>query len=339
VPGTIDSITARAIRSIDGIGPALRLAISNEMDFPPGYVPPCELAVCCPSPENSYRDPWWVTGSDARWTAGAQTGLSFELRVWPDGTARLGSVDGQWFTSNNIAFVFVPSSGASTKLAYITLGEAEGSLISDVSFMRGGFLGRIVKTSASPQEKPVLSGLKSGEELAAAAGDDYRMVDMQSIPESARKQDPRLLDTAGDCWFQDNTNLGGTHHFRQDVDAAELRFALIEDGKVSMLASGTWWTLNNTFLHVEHDGGYVAEYLYTVTPDGFLFHSSYMGYERGDVRMLQRYDNSGGKFPATCIDRSCSDELPKGAAEPAYATMEAGQSTFQPVPCPSGGCK
>jgi len=41
--GTADNITGRLIRSIDGIGPALRLAISDEMTLPPDYVSPCDL--------------------------------------------------------------------------------------------------------------------------------------------------------------------------------------------------------------------------------------------------------------------------------------------------------
>ena len=42
--GTADSVTGRLIRSIDGVGPALRLVISTEADFPPDYVPPCNLS-------------------------------------------------------------------------------------------------------------------------------------------------------------------------------------------------------------------------------------------------------------------------------------------------------
>jgi hypothetical protein len=113
---TGDNITGRLIRSIDGIGPSCRLVVSNEMDYPPDYVPPCQI---CPphgeEPENSYRDPRWITGSDMHWVAGAELGFgTMDLRVWEDGTAKQGNTDGQWFTSNNIAFVFVPNSGTRT---------------------------------------------------------------------------------------------------------------------------------------------------------------------------------------------------------------------------------
>ena len=166
------------------------------------------------------------------------------------------------------------------------------------------------------------------------------MIDMANIPESARKQDPRLLDTTSDCWFQNNINAGGTHNYRKDVDADEFRFAVIDKGQVITLANGKWWTVNNTFLHIEHPDGYVAEYLYAISPDGYFFHDSYMAYERADFRMFQKYENAGGKFPSTCINDSCSKELPKGAAQSFYATMGAdGKSTFVPAKCPAAGCQ
>jgi hypothetical protein len=217
----------------------------------------------------------------------------------------------------------------------------QGSVISDAGFGTS-FIGRFEKTSlASSTTKPTLSGLKSGADLAAAAGADYKMIDMQNIPDSAKAQDPRLIDTTSNCWFQNNINAGGTHNYRKDIDADEFRFAVIDGGNITMLANGKWWTVNNTFLHVEHSTGYVAEYLYAVTSDGgYFFHNSYMNYERADFRMFQPYDNAGGKFPATCINDSCSKELAKGAAAPVYSKLgDTGKSTFTPAPCPAAGCK
>ncbi|HSW40489.1 MAG TPA: SUMF1/EgtB/PvdO family nonheme iron enzyme, partial [Acidobacteriota bacterium] len=125
VPGTVDNITGRLIRSIEGTGPALRLAISAEMDFPSGMVPPCDLRApeMGEEPVNSHRDPRWVTGGGAHWTTGPIAIGRFDLRVWEDGTAILNMNNGQWFTSNNIAFVFVPNSGPSIKFAYVFLDE------------------------------------------------------------------------------------------------------------------------------------------------------------------------------------------------------------------------
>jgi hypothetical protein len=338
--GTVDNITGRLIRSIDGIGPALRLAISAEMDYPPDYVSPCDLKppVIGDEPTNSYRDPRWVTGSDAAWAVGSTAIGKFELRAWDDGTARLNNKDGQWFTSNNFAFVFVPSTGSLVKFPYIFLDANQASLISETSFMNGGFVGRIEKKTATSLTKPTISGLKSGEELATAAGADYKMVDMVNIPESAKKQDPRLLDGSDQCWFQNNINAGGTHNYRKDIDADEFRFAVIDKGNVVMLANGKWFTINNTFLQITHSTGYTTNYLYAITSDGTFYHDSYQKYERADFRMFQVYSNTTGNFPATCLNNSCSNELAKGEKASLYSSMEDGKSTFVPAPCPAEGC-
>jgi hypothetical protein len=338
---TGDKITGRLIRSIDGIGPKCRLTISDKTEYPPGYPPPCSIKALeqVGEPDNSYRDPRWVTGSDAKWKKGASGIGNFDLQTWDDGTARMNGKDGQWFTSNNIAFVFVPTSGSSVKYPYMFLDANQGSVISDAGFMNG-FIGRFEKTTATGTTKPTLAALKSGEELATAAGADFKMVDMQNIPESARKQDPRLIDTTSDCWFQNNINAGGTHNYRKDVDADEFRFAVIDKGNIVMLANGKWWTVNNTFLHIEHSDGYVAEYLYALTSDGYFLHDSFMAYERADFRLFQKYDNATGNFPSTCINDSCSKELAKGAASSLYSKQgDTGKSTFVPAKCPADGCK
>jgi formylglycine-generating enzyme required for sulfatase activity len=331
--GTGDNITGRLIRSIDGIGPALRLVISAEMDYPPTYVPPCELhpPTLAGEPENSYRDPRWVTGSDAHWSGGSM----FDLRVWEDGTARLGRKDGQWFTSNNIAFVFVPTSGALTKLPYIFLDETQGSVVSGDSFTNGGFIGRIYKEAADNYPKPTISGLKSGAELAAAAGDEYKMVDMVNIPESAKGQDERLIDGPGQGWSQ--KNVGSQHHYRKDVDPEEFRFTVNQTGNRVMLANGAWFTVNNTFLRITHSTGYTCDYLYAVTSDGTFYHDSFQGYERGDFRVFKKVAN-GPDFNDLCGE-ICNDEIPMGEPASMYARMEEGKSTFVPAPCPADGCE
>ncbi|MFZ5895524.1 MAG: formylglycine-generating enzyme family protein [Myxococcota bacterium] len=338
--GTADNITGRLIRSIEGVGPALRLAISDEMDFPSGMVPACNLHApkMGAEPVNSYRDPRWITGSGAHWKAGSIAIGNFDLRIWADGTARLGSTNGQWFTSNNIAFVFVPSSGSIKKFAYIFLDETQGSLISDQGFMNGGYIGRIVKESATNYDQPTISGLKSGAELAATAGDDFKMIDMVNIPESAKQQDPRLLDGTSQGWFQDNRSAGGVHHYRKDVDPDEFRFTVNQGTSRTMLANGKWFTVNNTFLRVTHSTGYTADYLYAVDADGTFYHDSFMAYERGDFRMFKKTSNGSDAFNATC-GSICSDEIPKGERASLYANMGNGNSTFVPAPCPADGCK
>jgi uncharacterized repeat protein (TIGR02543 family) len=128
---TVDHITGRLIRSIEGVGPALRLVVSSDMDYPPNMVPPCDIHApeMGGEPANSYRDPRWVTGNDKKWNPVKGDGTiaigNFELCTWEDGTATMttpsyggyggGTTNGQWFTSNNIMFVFVSTSGSVTR--------------------------------------------------------------------------------------------------------------------------------------------------------------------------------------------------------------------------------
>jgi len=350
--GTADNITGRLIRSIEGIGPALRLAVSADMNYPPTYVSPCDLHApkMEGEPTNSYRDPRWVTGSNAMWVPNGTIAIGgFGLRAWEDGTARLCSgwnnscTNGQWFSSNNITFVFVPSSGSIKRYAYIFLDAKQGSLISDGGFTNG-YIGRIEKRDTTSYEKPTVAGLKSGEELARAQDKfetDYKMIDMTNIPASAKKQDARLLDGTDKAWFQDNRQAGGVHHYRKDVDADEFRFTVNQPPSTrTMLANGTWFTVNNTFLRVTHKDGYVAEYLYAVDADGTFYHNSFMGYERGDFRMFKKVENSNTSlWQATC-QSACNGEIPKNQAASMYSSQGAtGKSTFVPAPCPSGGCR
>ena len=349
-----DRITSRLIRSIDGIGPSTRLVVSADVAYPPGYVPNCDIhpPVAGAEPANSYRDPRWITNGDSHWKPqDSKTSIgNLDLTVWEDGTAKLGSANGQWFTSNNITFVFVPSSGSITKFAYIFLDDKQGSVIGEKSFMNGGFLGRFVKESKTTTQ-PSVSGLKSGEDLAKAQSkfaDEYKMVDMTSLPKkasditSAYKQDNRLLD-GGDTkgWFQDNTPMQGAHHYRKDIDLDEFRFTVNQNNqRAAVLAVGKWFTINNTFLRVIHSNGYIADYLYTIADDGTFYHNSFMGYEKADFRMFKKETN-GSSWPKTTCGDICSQEIPKGLSPAAMYVndKEKGQSTFTPAPCPSGGCK
>lgn len=340
--GTVDNITGRLIRSIEGEGPALRLAVSATMDYPPGMVAPCDLHApqIGAEPVNSFRDPRWITGSDSVWATGSIALGSFDLRVWEDGTARLGSTPGQWFTSNNIALVFVPATGTRVKFAYIFLDNTQGSLISDqgFGFNSRGYIGRIVKQSATRLEKPAITGLMSGAQLAAAAGADFRMVDMVNIPQAARQKDPRLLEGTAMGWFQDNRSAGGNHHYRKDIDSDEFRFTVNQGGNRVMLANGDWFTVNNTFLRVIHSTGYTADYLYAIDANGTLYHNSFMAYERGDFRLFNRVNNNSDTLSQTC-GSICIGEIPRGEGASLYARMTNGNSTFVPAPCPPGGCQ
>ena len=351
--GYPDSL-GRLIRSIEGIGPALRLVVSANGSFPPGYVPPCDIHApeMEREPVNSYRDMRWVTGSDFAWravTASGQSAGSFDFSFWEDGTAQVRSTfgmntttNGQWFTSNNITLVFVPSTVNANspvrRYPYVMVDETHASLLSAPASVN--FFGRIQKVAATGINKPNVSGLMTGEVLARAQGADfetyYKMVDMTRITETHRNvQDAMLIDGPNHGWFQNNERYGGTHHYRKDVDADEFRFVVNDRGN-NMLANGSWFTVNNTFLRVTHSTGYVVDYVYTVTDNEFR-HNSFMGYERGDFRMFEKVSNSAYTFPCT----GCNQEIAKGGGASMYAGMFARRvslSTFVPAPCPTSGC-
>jgi formylglycine-generating enzyme required for sulfatase activity len=59
-------------------------------------------------------------------------------------------------------------------------------------------------------------------------------------------------------------------------------------GQMTVLANGKWFTVNNTFLRITHSTGYTTDYLYAVTSDGTFYHDSCQAYERADFRMFQR---------------------------------------------------
>jgi hypothetical protein len=356
--GAGDKVTGRLIRSVEGVGPALRLAISADMNYPPDMVPPCDILApeMGGEPTNSYRDPRWITGSDKRWVATGETKIGdFDLRVWEDGTASIISgfsfgtptaTNGQWFTSNNMALVFVPNTSNGTpvrKFLYIFLDETNGSLITDQDYATG-YVGRIVKESASSVTKPSVSSPKSGKELAQMNMADfntyYKMVDMENIPSTAKEQDSRLLDGPNQGWFQNNK--GSAHHYRKDVDADEFRFTVNQlPSSRTYLTNGAWFTVNNTFLRVRHKDGYTTDYIYAVTSDGTFYHNSFQKYERGDFRMFKKTDNNSSDFINSCGDL-CKDEIPKDQPASMYAPGgymgDIGMSTFVPAPCPTGGC-
>ena len=283
-------------------------------------------------PVNSYRDPRWVTGSDAHWTS--EEGFDFDLRVWEDGTSTLNGTAGQWFTSNNIAFVFVPSSGSNKTYPYILLNETQGWLISDQRFTAGGCVGMIEKESTGSSAKPNIPGLESGADLAAAAGDSYDMIDMVNIPESDREQDSRLLDGTNHGWFSDSPMIGSPY-YRADIDPDELRFTVNADENQTMLANGDWFTVNNTFLRVTHSSGYTTDYLYALDSDGTLYHLSVQAYDLGSFVIFEHMQND--EIESVC--GTCGSEIPKDEPASPYATLEDGYSTFVPAPCPAGGCE
>jgi len=357
-------VSARRIRSIEGKDGAIgmRIALSAEKDLPPGMVHPCNIHM----PEmhdgdyvNSYRDTRWITGDEYEWGGGFGNTI---IKVWETGEAvmgmpmecswngcfggtccnngmmMVGGATGEWYTVNNMAFKIAPASDTATrpKFAYIFVSLDEVSVISASS---GAPIGRLIKQPASRNvPKPAISSPRTVAQLATQADD--KMYDMSNIPMSARQQDERLLDGTGYGWWQENATAG-THKYRKDVDKDEFRFIVYTPSNPEVdttssgviLANGTWFTVNNTFLRVTHPtSGYTVDYLYDVTGGSTptFYHVSFMGYERGDFRGLVKTANSSVK--------GYKHEIPKDQATSMYNTMNNGHSTYEPPKCPAGGC-
>jgi hypothetical protein len=133
--------------------------------------------------------------------------------------------------------------------------------------------------------------------------------------------------------------MKAAHHYRKDIDPDAFRFTVNQGNGRTVLAAGTWFTVNNTFLRVTHSSGYVADYLYTIAPGSgntatVFYHNSFIGYERADFRMFEIKTN-GSSFPKTSCGNICSEEIPKNVTPVRQANYE---STYTPPKCPSGGC-
>ncbi|MCL2877226.1 MAG: hypothetical protein FWF13_00410, partial [Acidobacteria bacterium] len=272
------------------------------------------------------------------------------LKIWEDGTAVMRpnsgtAINGQWYTVNNYALVIIPTSGTTRIYPYLFNTIENLSLINSAGFLQAPY-GYFTKQLASTPliTKPVINNLVATEDLAPGNGvlatsgtTDHRLWDMDNIPEEARSQDSRLVDSLTTGWWL-GLNAGGEHTYRKDVDAdnpdepgsGQFRFHVYIPGQWNnTLARGSWFTVNNMFLRVyDPNSGARADYMYIVTGTGTnraFMHLSFQDYERGDNRYFTIYDNSR--------ITGQTEELPTGPP------MFMGQSTFRadrskPRPCP-----
>jgi formylglycine-generating enzyme required for sulfatase activity len=352
-------LSARQIRSIDGAdgGLGFRIALSEDMlSVPAGMVKPREIrrpVMDDRTIANTLRDPRFVTGDSQVWMAsGFGTTASRAFKFWETGEVIMGSgftrALGQWYTVNNHALVIVPNGGGTRFVfGYIVMADGVMSIINDRGFGggAGGFapFGRIERTpetsstSADINRPTIPSADQQTAAQLAASHPNVAMrttgIDMTNIPQSARGQDPRLITTDNEGWWQ--TGGGGTHRYRKDIND-EFRFVVYQPtGSANMLANGNWFTVNDMFLRVTHPtGGYTVDYLYTISASGQMFHVSFQAYERGDFRNFNKTPNEQVTAHTHII--------PRGQPQSFYggANMN-GHSTFMQPPrpttiCPSG---
>ncbi len=364
-PDSSRTIVGRQIRSIDGgAGMGFRIALSGDMNsVPPGMIRPKDVAH--PSIDESnlpvtYRDPRLVSGDNYIWNGyldGRKTGA---MKLWDTGEMVIqapGFADrvGQWYSVSNLGIVFVENAFEENEkrmtLPYMFMTLEDVSVINDDSFSGNGApAGRYVKVSDTDSglQKPSIT-LYSPEELAAASSHDHTSYDLKNITEEMKGKDQRLIEGDGYGW---RLQLPGVlHQYRQDFTEEAFRFVVYSPGfgfgrngadegyGANYLAQGDWFTINDMLLVVGSGTG-VQHYLYAVTDEvssyirygqnvNQLMEISYMDYERGDSRYLERHPNE--------TIEGYSNEIPKIGF---FASL--GSSTFMmesenETLCP-GGC-
>ena len=364
-PDSSRTIVGRQIRSIDGgAGMGFRIALSGDMNsVPPGMIRPKDVAH--PSIDESnlpvtYRDQRLVSGDNCIWNGyldGRKTGA---MKLWDTGEMVIqapGFADrvGQWYSVSNLGIVFVENAFEENEkrmtLPYMFMTLEDVSVINDDSFSGNGApAGRYVKVSDTDSglQKPSIT-LYSPEELAAASSHDHTSYDLRNITEEMKGKDQRLIEGDGYGW---RLQLPGVlHQYRQDFTEEAFRFVVYSPGfgfgrngadegyGANYLAQGDWFTINDMLLVVGSGTG-VQHYLYAVTDEvssyirygqnvNQLMEISYMDYERGDSRYLERHPNE--------TIEGYSNEIPKIGF-----FVSLGSSTFmveaeKETLCP-GGC-
>jgi hypothetical protein len=334
-------LTARQIRSIDGADGMLGFRIALSEDFesvPSGMLRPCEVRRpfmddVARNNADPFRDERLITGDNFMWTGGF---VSLPMKLWENGDATIagfgggtfGRIDGQWYTVNNMALVIVRNNGERIKFAYIFMDENQMTVMSDTT---GAIpMGRLTKANENRTGnlRPTITNRRPASQLAAESPvHDHSLVDMSNIPHSARGKDSRLLSPSGSGWWM-GLGMGGTHTYRKDVNENEFRFVVyqtvppIAAGSTgTVLANGNWFTVNDCFLQVTHETGYVTQYLYTVTTGGEFRHISFQWYERGDSRSFTIRPNAE--------ITGHTHEIPSNLGVSIYANRDDGQSTFR----------
>lgn len=302
-PASESRVSARKIRSIEGKDGSIgtRLAISVADSRPDGMVDPCEIhKPVITGGKPGFYDERLINAEGEAWVNELMENY-INVLIVKENAAIYASVynnsyvtesaKGQWYTLSSYSLNIVPTSGAEKKYIYYLVDNDNMSLMPE-----GGMPGRYQRklisevAGASKVNVPSITNPKTPEELAPAG----YSTDMNNPPTNGR--DPRLIEGADSAWLQDNVALGagGTHRYRFDFDNENsTRFFVYDPPSFTSLAKGTWYTVDNNFLRIFDDNGYVYDYLYTVTEDGkTYYHISYQSYEPGDFRMFQKVSAS-----------------------------------------------
>lgn len=367
LPDSTRTLVARQVRSIDGgAGVGFRIALSGDMNsVPPGMIRPMDVVHPNIDERNlpvTYRDQRMVTGDGMVWESSIGSFQSFRMKLWDTGEMVIQATGfddrvGQWYSVSNLGVVFVEDAFTENEkrmtLPYMFMTENFATIINDVSFIGDGApVHRMEKHAdeGSGIVKPTGLTLYAPEALAEASTHDHTSYDLTNITPEMKGHDERLIDGEGYGWWLSAPAIGA-HQYRQDITDSIFRFVVYSPSfgngtggadqgyGGNYLAQGTWYTVNDMLL-VVGEGASARHYLYTVTGETSsyirsgqkvrqLMEISYMGYERGDSRYLERHPNDA--------IRGYSQDIPTGWAfppeKPSTFMAEAESETL----CP-GGC-
>ncbi|MDR2591192.1 MAG: SUMF1/EgtB/PvdO family nonheme iron enzyme [Chitinispirillales bacterium] len=306
-PASKGRVSARERRSIKGKDGSIgfRLAMSVSDADPAAQVNPCDIHEPLPwGGVAGFRDERLITADDEVW---ADDSAGYMLVIKANGAAAVGGpggpISGEWYTLNCFSLRIVSTGSSKTTVAYpyYMITPDFITLIGDKG--PGGPFGRFTRKRISevsnPPAAPVIANPTPLSELAGA---NINIHIMSNPPEN--EHDPRLIEGTASAWVQDNValNLGGTHRYRKDFDSeSSMRFLVWDNptgsnGTSTLLATGPWFTVNNTFLRVKDPNRAVYDYLYAVSADGkTLYHITYQSYELGDFRTFAKI--SAGSVP------------------------------------------
>ena len=304
-PASKGRVSARERRSIKGKDASIgfRLALSVSDNDPAAEVNPCDIHEPLPmGGKKGFRDERLVTADGEVW-ADDSAGYMFVIKA--NGAVAVGGpggpASGEWYTINCFSLKIVTGpSKTVTSYPYYVISSDLITLIGDKgpgAGPFGRFLRKRVSEVSNPPAAPNIANPTPLSELVGAnVGGD-----MSNPP--SNEHDPRLIEGTAYAWVQDNValNFGGTHRYRKDFDSeSSMRFLVWDNptgnGSSVLLATGPWFTVDNTFLRVKDPNRAVYDYLYAVSADGKnLYHITFQPNELGDYRMFAKI--SAGSVP------------------------------------------
>jgi formylglycine-generating enzyme required for sulfatase activity len=335
-PVSKSRVSARERRSIKGKDASIgfRLALSVNDSDPVAKVNPCDILEPLPwGGKIGFRDERLITAGDEVW---ADDSVGYMMVIKDNGVAAIsgpgGSISGEWYTLNSFSLKIVSTGSAKTTTSYpyYMITPNLITLIGDKGIGEGPF-GRFMRKKISevlnPPTAPNIANPTPLAELTKASTN----IDMANPPVDGR--DPRLIEGPNFAWVQDNValNFGGTHRYRKDFDSeSSMRFLVWDNptgnGSSTLLATGPWFTVDNTFLRVKDPNRATYDYLYSVSADGNnLYHISFQSYELGDFRIFTKISASS---------------VPQWKEPTSNTTFNQGASTYiPPVAAPSSSSK